>query len=73
MREPVRLRLGLRIASVAAVALLALPACNQAEKIRAEALADSQAVTFYSEHAGAQNGASASASGGGAPREISNG
>jgi pimeloyl-ACP methyl ester carboxylesterase len=46
VRQPARLRFGLTIGLV--VVAVALPACNQAEAIREQALADSQAVSFES-------------------------
>lgn len=48
MRERAPLRLGFTIVSVVSVVLLVLPACHQAEKIREQAIADSQAVMFES-------------------------
>ena len=48
MRERAPLRLGSRSSPWSRVVLLVLPACNQAEKIREQAIADSQAVTFES-------------------------
>ena len=46
MRQPARLRFGLTIGLVAVA--VAIPACNQGEAIREQALADSQAVSFES-------------------------
>ena len=48
MRQPARLRFGLPIRPFALAVLLGLAACNQAEAIREEALADSTAVSFGS-------------------------
>ena len=48
MRQPARSRFGLLIGSVLAALVVALPACHQAEAIRAQALADSRAVSFES-------------------------
>ena len=48
MRQPARSWLGSLIGSVVTVSALALPACHQAEAIRAQALADSKAVSFES-------------------------
>jgi dienelactone hydrolase len=48
VRLPARSRFGLSIGSALAALVLALPACHQAEAIRAQALADSRAMSFES-------------------------